>query len=536
MAQRSSHWMTSLAERRGPTAAIAGTDEEWLHERLALAADWRWSIDPELATIAITATADRGGPHGKPPCTLALPGEFVDMAHEPEAWNALASTMRERSPFRMRVFRQALEDGCHRFVQLSGFPVLDHDGAFAGYRGVARDVTAEHAAIAEERRLADEQRQQLAWFRQAIDEVGHSVVIFDQEGRLVTCNKFYRDGYRAGDRTLPADIRLEGKTFRELMELRVRYKLHKEFADEPEKFIADRMSRFESETDHTVYLANGTIARAQYRQLADGVRVYVGTDITEIMAAEQKRRDLELQLHHQHSQKLESLGTLAGGVAHELNNALVPILALTKVTLRRLPEGSRERNHLDTVVKASERARDLVRQILIFSRKEEARLQVFDLGAVVGEAMKMLRAVIPTTIMIDVALEKVPPVLGDAGQWHQVLANLVSNAAKAIGMAQGRISVELAPAADGLRLIVADTGCGMAEAIRSRIFEPFFTTRQVGEGTGLGLSVVHGIVIGHGGRIALESAPGEGARFIIHIPAAEAGAEGGADAISGASE
>ena len=118
--------------------------------------------------------------------------------------------------------------------------------------------------VGEQQREVGELRQKLAWFREAIDKVHHSVVIFDQQDRLVLCNKFYRDGYRSGDRVLPPEITLEGKTYRELMELRVHYKLHKEFADDPARFIEDRVRRFEVGTDHITYLATGAVVRSQY--------------------------------------------------------------------------------------------------------------------------------------------------------------------------------------------------------------------------------------------------------------------------------
>jgi PAS domain S-box-containing protein len=249
-------------------------------------------------------------------------------------------------------------------------------------------------------------------------------------------------------------------------------------------------------------------------------------DVTELRAAETRQREMEQQLLH--SQKLEALGTLAGGVAHELNNALVPILALTKITVNRLAEGSRERGNLTTVLRASERARDLVHQILAFSRKEmPTRLRV-DAAASVREALEMLRASLPATIHIAPAICAAPAVLADPSQLYQVIINLVTNAAQAIGGAIGRIVVEVSAASDdslaqapngALRLAVSDSGSGMDEATLRRIFEPFFTTKPVGEGTGLGLAVVHGIVIDHGGRIAVASEPGRGTCVEVFLPA-----------------
>jgi two-component system cell cycle sensor histidine kinase/response regulator CckA len=251
-------------------------------------------------------------------------------------------------------------------------------------------------------------------------------------------------------------------------------------------------------------------------------------DMTTAARADEQRRELEQQL--QHAQKLDALGTLAGGIAHDLNNTLVPILSLAKVTMRRLPEGGRDRANLATILQAGERARDLVRQILAFSRKDTPIRQPVDLAALLRDSLKLLCASLPATIRIDERIEDVPLVFGDPAQLHQIVINLVVNAAQSIGAKTGAIKVELALDADAprapdpsepahpvLRLSVHDTGCGMDEATMRRIFEPFFTTKPVGEGTGLGLSIVHGIVSQHGGRMAVASRVGEGTRFDVYL-------------------
>jgi PAS domain S-box-containing protein len=244
-------------------------------------------------------------------------------------------------------------------------------------------------------------------------------------------------------------------------------------------------------------------------------------DVTEQRAAELRQAELENQLRH--SQRLEALGTLAGGVAHDLNNTLVPILALSKIAAKRLPTDSAERRELETIAQAGEQARDLVKQILAFSRKEVVIKQPVDLAALVREALKMLRASLPTTIQIVERIADVPRIHADAGQLKQVVTNLVTNAAQAIGEEFGTITVSVAPssgtdAASGVCLTITDTGCGIDAADINRVFEPFFTTKDVGQGTGLGLAVVHGIVVGHGGRIECRSKRGEGSEFTVFLP------------------
>jgi signal transduction histidine kinase len=240
--------------------------------------------------------------------------------------------------------------------------------------------------------------------------------------------------------------------------------------------------------------------------------------------AEERQSQLERQLFH--SQKLEALGTLAGGIAHDLNNTLMPILALSELLMRKMPKGGGEREDLETIVQASRHGRDLVRRILAFSRHQQVARARVDLAAITHEALQMLRPTIPATVLINEEIEDVPLILADPSQIQQVVVNLVTNAVQAIGDRMGTITIGLAATIGSrsstgnfTRLRIADTGCGMDAETKNRIFEPFFTTKTVGEGTGLGLSVVHGIVTNHGGLIEVASKPGEGTEFTIFLPA-----------------
>lgn len=254
-------------------------------------------------------------------------------------------------------------------------------------------------------------------------------------------------------------------------------------------------------------------------------------DITELRLAERRERELERQLLH--SQKLEALGTLAGGIAHDLNNTLTPIMALSKMTAQRLEPGSMEQSNLDMIFAASEQARDLVKRVLAFSRRDKIDKTQADLREIVSDALQLLRATIPSSIQLETRIGEVPLILADTSQIHQVVTNLVTNAAQAIGNRIGAIMVTLDVALGSepegaIRLSVTDTGDGMDEATRTRIFEPFFTTKEVGQGTGLGLSIIAGIVSDHGGRIEVESAPGKGSRFDIYFPLQDAQASAAA--------
>jgi PAS domain S-box-containing protein len=249
----------------------------------------------------------------------------------------------------------------------------------------------------------------------------------------------------------------------------------------------------------------------------------IGTikDITDLRQAERQRDELQRELVQAH--RLEAIGTLANGIAHDLNNVLLPVLALTKLVLSHLDENNRDRANLQLIYEAGERGRRLVQQVLAFNRKGNAEKTLVQIDAVAEDALRMLRASIPSTIRIEQRITKVPPVLGDAGRLYQVFLNLITNAAQAIGDRQGTIIVDvdgvLTTPTPAVLISVADDGCGMDEATMARIFEPFFTTKADGQGTGIGLSVVHGIVTQHGGSIKVESKPLHGARIDVCIPA-----------------
>lgn len=273
---------------------------------------------------------------------------------------------------------------------------------------------------------------------------------------------------------------------------------------------------------------NGSKRWIHFRPVSmeDGSQVVFCDDITE-------RRQMEMQL--QRSQRLEAIGTLAGGIAHDFNNILSAITGNAEIALlNEIPPDSPARYSIRQILKASKRAAGLVHQILKFSRQREQDAGPIDIVPIVKEVGKLIRASVPATIDIRVALGLPKAmIIGDPGGIHQVLMNLLTNAVYAMRITGGKLTVDLEetilnaktaagypnlPAGPYIRLGVGDTGQGMSLAVQERIFEPYFTTKQKGEGTGLGLSVAHGIVTGLGGWIGAESEEGRGSRFDVLLP------------------
>jgi len=255
--------------------------------------------------------------------------------------------------------------------------------------------------------------------------------------------------------------------------------------------------------------------------------VSVNRDVTQ-------EKVLEAQL--QQSDRLQSIGTLAGGIAHDFNNILSAIIGYTELTIDYLEKGSLPYNNLQEVLEAGERAKGLINQILTFSRQSEQDFKPLQLKLIVKEALKLIRATLPSTIEIHQDLQSDAAILGDQTKIHQVLMNLCTNAGHALQEKGGVLSVSLSEteidssftvkhfdikSGSYIKLSVSDTGCGMSASLMEHIFDPFFTTKEKGKGTGMGLSVAHGIVKSHNGTIHVYSEPGEGSVFKVYLPIIE---------------
>ena len=254
------------------------------------------------------------------------------------------------------------------------------------------------------------------------------------------------------------------------------------------------------------------------------VRTTEFRDITEEKNMEERIRQ---------SQKMESIGTLAGGIAHDFNNLLFPIAGYTELLMEDIPEDSPLRNSLNAIYKSTLRAKELVKQILAFSRHESNEIKLMRMQPVIKEALKLIRSTIPTSIEIEHSIDRnCGPIKADPTQIHQVVMNLATNAYHAMEDTGGELKVRLEEINLGAQdvtgpdmepglyacLTVADTGTGIEETIREKIFDPYFTTKERGKGTGMGLSVIHGIVKSIGGSIQMDSQLGRGTEFRVYLP------------------
>jgi PAS domain S-box-containing protein len=299
--------------------------------------------------------------------------------------------------------------------------------------------------------------------------------------------------------------------------------------------IFDRQATREIELapEVPVIRKDGTIFFADIK--ASPARIGDKTYLIGIFRDVSEKKDFEEKVRK--TQRLEAIGTLAGGIAHDFNNILSAILGYTDLALTELPPDTALYQYLQEVLKAGNRAKDLIKQILTFSRKTATEFIPIQAQSIVKEALKLLRATIPTTIEIRESIDSAcPPIMADPSQIHQVVMNICTNAYHALENTGGRLEVDLreikvtekSPPGKTLiwpgrylRLNFHDNGPGMKKEIMDHIFEPYFTTKGKEKGTGLGLAVVHGIVIKHNGMITVESEPGRGTTFSLYFPIVE---------------
>ena len=418
------------------------------------------------------------------------------------------------------IYEFITKDGSRKFGEVSGVPVF-RDEKVVEVITVARDITKR---MDMEKSLQESEERYRITLQSMPDAV--SIIRVQDLEYLYTNDAFSKITGYSPDETIgktPSDLNLP---------------VSSDVIDQCIEIIKD--SRSTDSLEQQCRKKDGTImdtliSARPIHYSGDNAMIMVMADITALKQMEEEKKRLEIQ-----SQKMDSIATLASGIAHDFNNLLTTIIGFTKMTMKDIVGHSKGeidlsvvRSDLGEVRNAALRARDLVNHILAFSRHTEKEYEPLDLGSTVQDSLKALSPTFPANIRIreDIADSKM--ILGDPVQIHQVMMNLCTNAAYAMDKAGGELDVSIARIAVGqdaatlnldvpsgpyVRLTVRDTGHGMTNKVMVRIFDPYFTTKFNGRGTGLGLSVVHGIVKSHGGTIVCKSAPGKGTTFDIYLP------------------
>jgi PAS domain S-box-containing protein len=504
---------------------------------LATASDSLAVVEWQVASDRFFLDARGCELYGFPPSQVGQPTSraMLREQHHPEDRD------RVRAEFQHAIDSRQLFKCRYRVVVGDDVRHLEVTGLFGGLGddlrmiGITRDVSGEARQREAERQVrqaleASEQRFRLLW-----ETAPDAVVMMDQSGTVLYANSSLTATF--GHR--PEDV--VGRNIQMLQPHRLREAHRRGMA----RYLADGTMRMNWRAAETAGLhrdGHEFPLDVSFSHIShEGAHVFAGfmRDISARKQAETARLALEEQLRQ--SQRLESIGTLTGGIAHDFNNVLAAILGNARLGLLDTAADHPAHAGLKQIQQAAKRARNLVHQLLTFSRPQKAALTAQPLRPLVDAAVELLRPALPPGVTLAVrAGAQSPWAAVDATQLEQVLINLCTNAAHAVAAGTGRIDIGLdvkeATAAPGhdlaslpagryARITVADNGCGMTPQTLARIFEPFFTTRPVGQGTGLGLTVTHGIVKAHGGTVLVNSLPGQGTTFEVLLPWVEGGPE-----------
>ncbi len=410
------------------------------------------------------------------------------------------------------------KDGKERVVEYKNILIVDSEGKPVCVQGSGRDIT-ERIKAEKALKLSEER------YRNILDSIEEAYFEVDLEGRFTFFNSALSEnlGY--------TDKELKGMNYKHYLDDANAKKVFEVFhhvylTGMPTKAFDWEMKDRNGET---MYVEASVALKKNSKAVPVGFYGIV-RDITERKEAEKERDRYEMRLSQ--AQKMEAIGTLAGGIAHDFNNMLSAIIGYAELVKADLPEESRSRMNLDQVLKAGMRARELVAQILSFSRTFKAERESVKVGLIIQEALKLLRVTIPTSIEIRQNIEdETGEVFADPTEIHQIVMNLCTNAYQAMEKRGGVLSVSLEsvelaeedstlnlPDGPYLNLRVSDTGTGMSAETTRNIFDPFFTTKERGKGTGLGLATVHKIVTELKGAISVKSIEGKGTTFSIFLP------------------
>ena len=448
---------------------------------------------------------------------------FGDLVHPEDRdalWSACQASLDAHKPC-SNEYRVIARDGSVRWVWDRSAGVYAQDGTLLSVEGFVQDITERRGARAALAHSEDRYRSIVETALDAVVQMDAAGLITGWSPRAATM--FGWSAQQAIGRALHETI--IPSRYRQAHQRGLAH-----FLAGGEGSVLGRLVEIEAlRSDGSEFPVELTVTALRSNETVD-FTAFV-RDISSRRLAESQRLALEAQLRE--SQKLEAVGTLAGGIAHDFNNIMGAILGNVALARADVGPGHGATASLEQVQKAALRARSLVQQILAYSRRQPPVLASRPLAPLIQETVALLRATLPAGVALEVKLDDNPlNVLCDATQIQQVLINLCTNSWHAMAGGSGRIEIGLAPlelrqgdarlgplpSGSYLHLWVSDDGSGMDAATRERIFEPFYTTKQVGEGTGLGLSVVHGIVTAHSGAIVVDSAPGRGSSFHLYLP------------------
>ncbi len=420
--------------------------------------------------------------------------------------------------YEVDVFIPALgKTGKHLFATAAR--LVNREGVTIGAVQNVQDVT-------EEKLVENRLRQSEKRFRDLFNSISDIVYTQDLEGRFLSVNRamIVSFGYREEE--------FLGKMASEFMKPEMRHLYQSEYLEKiKSRGFQNGIALYYTKDGRKIYMEY----RSALVSPPDGAAYISGSgrDVTERVNAEREIKNLQEQMIQ--ARKMEAVGTLSGGIAHDFNNILGIILGYTELALDDILPENPTRENLEKIRTASLRAREVVKQLLSFSRKTEQQRKPMYLSPIIEESLKLLRPSIPSNIAIDCHIaDDLSPILADPTQIHQVILNLCSNAAHAMHENGGELHIVVQKTSfsrpqtflhhtlkegDYVHLTVRDTGHGMTPDLLDRIFDPYFTTKEVGKGTGMGLSVVHGIVKAHEGAITVDSAPEKGSSFEVFFPA-----------------
>ncbi len=496
-------------------------------ERLLLALDagsmgmWDW----DLVTGEILWSDSHARLFGIEPEALDGSYEIFRSRVHPddvEGLDAKVADSKASGAFFKHEFRVIWPDGSEHWISGNGRVFKDQNARPLRMCGVVMDIT-------DRKRIESRLLESVAFMQNLMDAMPHPVFYKDAEGRYLGCNRAFEQIY---------GLRRDEIIGKDSRQVAPRDLADHDAATDRELFRKPGVQTYQTVIESALGTHHDVIFhKATFLGQGGKVAGLIGSilDITDLRRAEEERRQAEAQLRQ--AQKMEALGTLAGGIAHDFNNILGIIIGYTEIAHLSANRDPQIAEPLTQVLMAANRAKDLVQQILAFSRRSEKEIKPVQVSLIFEEALKMLRATLPCTIDIRSSINGRGMVLGDPTKIQQVLMNLCTNAGHAMrdqgGLLEVSLTDEVVEAEPGtvysdqhpsrhLKLTVRDTGHGIDPIILDRIFDPFFTTKEQGGGTGLGLSVVHGIVKGCGGSIEVESRPGEGTTFTVLFPAVDA--------------